>query len=44
MSTTTARPPRPHRTALIAALFALFMTGLAWASVPLYRLFCEATG
>ena len=34
----------PGRTALYAALFVAFMTGLAWASVPLYRLFCEATG
>ena len=25
-------------------LFICFMTGLAWASVPLYRLFCAATG
>jgi cytochrome c oxidase assembly protein subunit 11 len=35
---------RPVRTALLAALFASFMTGLAWASVPLYRLFCQVTG
>jgi cytochrome c oxidase assembly protein subunit 11 len=35
---------RPQRTALYAVLFVTFMTGLAWASVPLYRLFCEATG
>ena len=35
---------RQGRTALYAALFVAFMTGLAWASVPLYRLFCEATG
>ena len=34
----------PHRTALYAVLFVAAMTGLAWASVPLYRLFCEATG
>ena len=40
----TAVAPRPQRTALYLVLFALFMTGLAWASVPLYRLFCEATG
>jgi cytochrome c oxidase assembly protein subunit 11 len=32
------------RTALYAVLFICFMTGLAWASVPLYRMFCEATG
>ncbi|MEO5865958.1 MAG: cytochrome c oxidase assembly protein, partial [Sphingomonas sp.] len=30
--------------ALLAVLGICFMTGLAWASVPLYRLFCEATG
>jgi cytochrome c oxidase assembly protein subunit 11 len=35
---------RPTRTALLAVLGIAFMTGLAWASVPLYRLFCEATG
>ena len=36
--------PRTTRTALIAVLGICFMTGLAWASVPLYRLFCAATG
>jgi cytochrome c oxidase assembly protein subunit 11 len=35
---------RTNRTALFAVLFVCFMTGLAWASVPLYRLFCQATG
>ena len=34
----------PGRTALLAVLGICFMTGLAWASIPLYRLFCEATG
>jgi len=29
---------------MIAALVALFMLGLGFASVPLYRMFCEATG
>ena len=33
-----------RRTALFAVLGICFMTGLAWASVPLYRLFCAATG
>ncbi len=33
-----------RRTALFAALFALVMIGLAYASVPLYRMFCNATG
>ena len=32
------------RTALIAVVGILFMSGLAWASVPLYRLFCQVTG
>ena len=39
-----ALPSGRNRTALLAALFVLAMTGLAWASVPLYRLFCEVTG
>lgn len=33
-----------RRTAVFAALFALAMIGLAYASVPLYRMFCQATG
>lgn len=32
------------RTALLAVIGICFMTGLAWASVPLYRLFCQVTG
>jgi cytochrome c oxidase assembly protein subunit 11 len=32
------------RTALIMALFAAAMVGLAFASVPLYRAFCQLTG
>lgn len=32
------------RTALLAAGIALGMVGLAYASVPLYRLFCQVTG
>ncbi len=32
------------RTALLLVLFICGMTGIAWASVPLYRLFCQATG
>ena len=35
---------RTTRTALFAVLGICFMTGLAFASVPLYRLFCAATG
>ena len=33
-----------RRTAMLMASVALFMVGLGFASVPLYRLFCEATG
>lgn len=35
---------RNRRSALIGALIVLFMVGLGFASVPLYRLFCQATG
>lgn len=35
---------RTGRTALLAVLGICFMTGLAFASVPLYRIFCQATG
>jgi cytochrome c oxidase assembly protein subunit 11 len=35
---------RNARTALLAALVAAAMVGLAFASVPLYRLFCQVTG
>ncbi len=35
---------RNGRTALVFALVALAMVGLAFASVPLYRLFCQVTG
>ena len=38
------RISRTTRTALLAALGVCFMTGLGWASVPLYRIFCQATG
>lgn len=33
-----------HRTALMAIAGVAGMTGLGFASVPLYRMFCEATG
>ena len=40
--TTLAR--KNGRTALIAALVVAAMVGLAFASVPLYRIFCQVTG
>jgi cytochrome c oxidase assembly protein subunit 11 len=39
-----AQARRNGRTGLIMALVALAMAGLAFASVPLYRLFCQVTG
>lgn len=33
-----------RRTALLSALLAVAMVGLAFAAVPLYRIFCEQTG
>ena len=38
------RITRHQRVAGLAVLFVCFMTGVAWASVPLYRLFCSVTG
>jgi cytochrome c oxidase assembly protein subunit 11 len=38
------RLTRHQRVAGLAVLFVCFMTGVAWASVPLYRLFCQVTG
>lgn len=35
---------RNRRSALLAALVALAMVGLGFASVPLYRIFCQVTG
>lgn len=32
------------KTALLLSLIAFGMTGLGWASIPLYRIFCQATG
>ena len=40
----TLAEPRHRRTALIAGAVALGMVGLAYASVPLYRIFCQVTG
>lgn len=33
-----------RRTVFFLALGICFMSGLAWASVPLYRMFCQVTG
>lgn len=33
-----------RKVAILASAFALAMLGLGWASVPLYRLFCQMTG
>lgn len=44
MSALAADPNRNRRTAMLAALGALAMLGLGFASVPLYRLFCQVTG
>lgn len=41
---TAPRNPRNLRVALMAASVAAGMVGLSFASVPLYRLFCQVTG
>jgi cytochrome c oxidase assembly protein subunit 11 len=38
------RMPATTRTGLLAGLLALSMVGLGFAAVPLYRMFCQATG
>ena len=42
------QPPRRHRgfgvTAALCAVFVAGMVGMSFASVPLYRIFCQATG
>jgi cytochrome c oxidase assembly protein subunit 11 len=40
----TSLATRNGRTAALAALLVAAMVGLAFASVPLYRLFCQVTG
>jgi cytochrome c oxidase assembly protein subunit 11 len=35
---------RRLKTGLLAAAIAVGMVGLAYASVPLYRVFCQVTG
>lgn len=42
--TAAARARGNARTAALAALVVLAMVGLSFASVPLYRLFCQVTG
>ncbi|MEO6153691.1 MAG: cytochrome c oxidase assembly protein [Croceibacterium sp.] len=42
--TAAALERRNRRTGLIALAMALAMLGLGYAAVPLYRLFCQATG
>jgi cytochrome c oxidase assembly protein subunit 11 len=44
MNTSAASAVARRRTGLIAAGLALAMLALAYASVPLYRLFCQMTG
>lgn len=44
MANGTALDRATLRTGLLAALAAIMMIGLAYASVPLYRLFCQVTG
>lgn len=44
MAAATRQQRSNARTALIALSIALFMLGLGYASVPLYRIFCQVTG
>lgn len=44
MTTRMAPASQQARTALVAVSVALAMLGLGFASVPLYRIFCQATG
>ena len=44
MTTVVAPADRNRRVALMMALLAAAMIGLAFAAVPLYRMFCQATG
>ena len=43
-SRVVADPKRNRKVGLIALAFALFMLGMGFAAVPLYRMFCAATG
>ena len=44
MNSLTTRQASNRRTAFFVAFAGLFMLGLGFASVPLYRLFCQVTG
>lgn len=44
MTAMSLNPNRNRKVGLMAAGVALAMLGLGWASVPLYRLFCQVTG
>ena len=44
MTTAQASTGNNRKVAIMASAFALAMLGLGWASVPLYRLFCQMTG
>ena len=44
VSTPNARGPGHRRTALLSGLAAAAMLGVGFAAVPLYRIFCQATG
>ena len=43
-ATSVEATARNRRVALLCAAFAVAMVGAAYAAVPLYRLFCQATG
>ena len=44
MSTPVSPPRSNRRVVLPLVMIAVGMGGMAWASVPLYRLFCQVTG
>lgn len=45
MMSSPTTTPKAYRTTLVACIAVVFgMVGLAYASVPLYRLFCQVTG
>ena len=40
----TPNPVKNRKVAFLSVLFVAAMVGLAYASVPLYRMFCQVTG